>query len=80
MPSLIRSSRGYGKNNSSQVTDVNAKNTSLLLTGDQTSKPWIADNSLLNADPIRLRKDSIVITLMALGTIWWCHPTIKPVF
>jgi hypothetical protein len=50
MPSLIRSSRGYGKNNSSQVTDVNAKNTSLLLTGDQTSKPWIADNSLLNAD------------------------------
>ena len=51
MPSLIRSSRGYGKNNSSQVTDVNAKDTSLLLTGDQTSKSWIADNSLLNADP-----------------------------
>jgi len=51
MPSLIRSSRGYGKNNSSQVTDVNAKNTSLLLTGDQTSKPYIADTSLVNADP-----------------------------
>jgi len=45
MPSIIRSSRGYGKNKSSSVTDVYAKNTSLLLKSDQATKSVYSDFS-----------------------------------
>ena len=45
MPSIIRSSRGYGKNKSSSVTDVYAKNTTLLLKSDQATKSVYTDFS-----------------------------------
>jgi hypothetical protein len=45
MPSIIRSSRGYGKNKSSSVTDVYAKNTTLLLKSDQATKSVYSDFS-----------------------------------
>jgi hypothetical protein len=45
MPSIIRSSRGYGKNKSSSITDVYAKSTTLLLKPDQSTQSFVTDAS-----------------------------------
>jgi hypothetical protein len=45
MPLLSRSSRGFGKNTDSQITDVNAKYTTALITGETPTKTWIDDAS-----------------------------------
>jgi hypothetical protein len=49
MPSLNRSSRGYGKNISASATDVYAKNVTLSLTGDRTNTV-LTDASVNNID------------------------------
>jgi len=45
MPLLSRSSRSFGKNTDSQITDVNAKYTTALITGDTPASAWVDDAS-----------------------------------
>jgi len=53
MPLINRSGRGYGKSTNSQITDVNAKYTSLLLSGETPSPAYNRDASLNALDIIQ---------------------------
>jgi hypothetical protein len=52
MPLINRSGRGYGKSTNSQITDVNAKYTSLVLSGENPAQAYNEDNSGNNVDNI----------------------------
>ena len=48
MPLLSRSSRSFGKNTNSQITDVFAKNTIVSISGDTPSISYNTDASVIN--------------------------------
>ena len=48
MPLLSRSSRSFGKNTNSQITDVFAKNTIISISGDTPSISYNTDASVIN--------------------------------